>query len=140
MYSYHIVFKKNLNFYSVHTKIFPEIFRISIFTASSRFVKCDNCQHFFIILSDVDSKKTVKECRHHTTGERVNLQKRPPPPPKKVCLNIFIHVLFYIFLIHFSFFGHNFMWYNPYDYFMLICVNEYEVASLVQIRMITKSN
>lgn len=48
-------------------------------------MKCDNCQHFFIILSDVDSKRTVKENRHQTTAERVNVQRRPPPPPKKVC-------------------------------------------------------
>lgn len=66
---------------------------VETFVTSSRFVKCDNCQHFFIILSDVDSKKTVKENRHHASGERVNLQKRPPPPPKKIFEYLDKHVV-----------------------------------------------
>ncbi|UYV70513.1 hypothetical protein LAZ67_7003369 [Cordylochernes scorpioides] len=53
--------------------------------ASTRFVKCDKCHHFFVVLSDVDSKKTLKEGRQ-LAGEKASLQqqRRPPPPPKKI--------------------------------------------------------
>ncbi|XP_035207146.1 ATP-dependent Clp protease ATP-binding subunit clpX-like, mitochondrial isoform X1 [Stegodyphus dumicola] len=66
---------------------------VETFVTSSRFVKCDNCQHFFIILSDVDTKKTVKESRHQSSGERANLQRRPPPPPKKIFEYLDKHVV-----------------------------------------------
>lgn len=36
----------------------------------------------------MDSKRTVKENRHQTSGERANIQRRPPPPPKKVCISL----------------------------------------------------
>lgn len=65
---------------------------VETFVTSSRFVKCDNCQHFFIILSDVDSKRTVKESRQ-TTAERPNIQRRPPPPPKKIFEYLDKHVV-----------------------------------------------
>ncbi|XP_054714098.1 LOW QUALITY PROTEIN: ATP-dependent Clp protease ATP-binding subunit clpX-like, mitochondrial [Uloborus diversus] len=66
---------------------------VETFVTSSRFVKCDNCQHFFIILSDADSKKTVKESRYQTSGERINIQRRPPPPPKKIFEYLNKHVV-----------------------------------------------
>ncbi|GFR10177.1 ATP-dependent Clp protease ATP-binding subunit clpX-like, mitochondrial [Trichonephila clavata] len=66
---------------------------VETFITSSRFVKCDNCQHFFIILSDADSKRSVKEGRHQMSGERANLQRRPPPPPKKIYEYLDKHVV-----------------------------------------------
>ncbi|XP_072051005.1 ATP-dependent clpX-like chaperone, mitochondrial [Amphiura filiformis] len=45
--------------------------------SSSRFVKCEKCLHFFVLLSESDSKKIAKE------GVK---QAKPPtlPPPKKI--------------------------------------------------------
>lgn len=53
------------------------------FIASTRFVKCEKCLHFFVVLSDADSKKTIKENRS-INNEKLNVQRKPPPPPKKV--------------------------------------------------------
>lgn len=53
-----------------------------MFAASTRFVKCEKCHHFFVVLSEVDSKKTIKE---QTKDERRNSFERVPlPSPKKV--------------------------------------------------------
>lgn len=43
-----------------------------------RFVKCEKCHHFFVVLSEVDSKK--KEGVETKTGN----YRKPPPPPKKI--------------------------------------------------------
>lgn len=54
-------------------------------TASTRFVKCEKCHHFFVVLSEVDSKKTLKD--HNRVEEpKLGPLKKPPPPPKKVNL------------------------------------------------------
>ncbi|KAF8794819.1 ATP-dependent Clp protease ATP-binding subunit like protein [Argiope bruennichi] len=60
---------------------------------SSRFVKCDTCQHFFIILSDTDSKRSVKEGRHQISNDRTTVQRHPPPPPKKIYEYLDKHVV-----------------------------------------------
>ena len=54
--------------------------------ASTRFVKCEKCHHFFVVLSDIDSKKTIKENKGvHSQDKFTNLaHRKPPPPPKKV--------------------------------------------------------
>ncbi|GIY01751.1 ATP-dependent Clp protease ATP-binding subunit clpX-like, mitochondrial [Caerostris extrusa] len=66
---------------------------VETFVTSSRFVKCDSCQHFFIILSESDSKRTAKEGRHQIASDRANLQRRPPPPPKKIFEYLDKHVV-----------------------------------------------
>lgn len=48
------------------------------FVSSTRFVKCEKCHHFFVVLSEVDSKK--KEGVEAKTG----FFRKPPPPPKKI--------------------------------------------------------
>lgn len=53
---------------------------------ATRFVKCEKCHHFFVVLSEVDSKKTVKE-------ESVKGQRKPPPPPKKIMEYLDRHVV-----------------------------------------------
>jgi ATP-dependent Clp protease ATP-binding subunit ClpX len=53
--------------------------------ASTRFVKCDNCNHFFVVLSDVDARKTREKTDSATgTAEAQSMLNKPPPPPKKV--------------------------------------------------------
>ncbi|XP_059612018.1 ATP-dependent Clp protease ATP-binding subunit clpX-like, mitochondrial [Phlebotomus argentipes] len=58
---------------------------VETFVTSTRFVKCENCHHFFVVLSEVDSKKTVKE--------EVKNHRRPPPPPKKIMEYLDRHVV-----------------------------------------------
>ena len=56
-------------------------------SASTRFVKCDKCARFFVILSENDYSKSTKENLSpnvHKPSEKFNVQ-RAPPPPKKVC-------------------------------------------------------
>ncbi|XP_013782483.1 ATP-dependent Clp protease ATP-binding subunit clpX-like, mitochondrial [Limulus polyphemus] len=68
---------------------------VETFVSSTRFVKCEKCHHFFVVLSDVDSKKTLKENRH-MGNEKAGIQRKPPPPPKKVTTNLYVHVIKHI--------------------------------------------
>ncbi|CAH0559544.1 unnamed protein product [Brassicogethes aeneus] len=49
---------------------------VETFVSSTRFVKCEKCHHFFVVLSEVDSKKKEDA----KTGQF----RKPPPPPKKI--------------------------------------------------------
>ncbi|KAK9874961.1 hypothetical protein WA026_005776 [Henosepilachna vigintioctopunctata] len=51
---------------------------VETFVSSTRFVKCEKCHHFFVVLSEIDSKK--KEGPDLKTG----FYRKPPPPPKKI--------------------------------------------------------
>ena len=52
-----------------------------ILISATRFVKCEKCNHFFVVIPDSETKKGVKE----NLGENDKIPKRkPPPPPKKV--------------------------------------------------------
>ncbi|CAL1542868.1 unnamed protein product [Lymnaea stagnalis] len=53
---------------------------VETFVSSTRFVKCEKCHHFFVVLSETDSKKSFKEFRE----EKVNQRKKSPPPPRKI--------------------------------------------------------
>ncbi|XP_015793100.1 ATP-dependent Clp protease ATP-binding subunit clpX-like, mitochondrial [Tetranychus urticae] len=58
--------------------------QVETFVSSTRFVKCEKCHHFFVVLSDVDSKKTIQEARSpKSNSENNNSARRPPPPPPK---------------------------------------------------------
>lgn len=59
---------------------------VETFVSSTRFVKCEKCHHFFVVLSEVDSKKTMKDTE--TKGQR-----KPPPPPKKIMEYLDRHVV-----------------------------------------------
>lgn len=55
------------------------------FAASTRFVKCEKCHHFFVVLSEADSKKSIiKEPESAAEAVKLAFQQKPPPPPKKV--------------------------------------------------------
>lgn len=58
---------------------------VETFVSSTRFVKCEKCHHFFVVLSEVDSKKTVKE--------DLKGHNKPPPPPKKIMEYLDRHVV-----------------------------------------------
>lgn len=55
------------------------------FVASTRFVKCEKCHHFFVVLSETDSKKGLnKEPESAAEAVKLAFAQKPPPPPKKV--------------------------------------------------------
>ncbi|XP_051571256.1 ATP-dependent Clp protease ATP-binding subunit clpX-like, mitochondrial isoform X2 [Myxocyprinus asiaticus] len=58
---------------------------VETFVSSTRFVKCEKCQHFFVVLSESDTKKSLSK-DPESTAESVKLafQQKPPPPPKKI--------------------------------------------------------
>lgn len=48
-------------------------------------MKCEKCHHFFVVLSDLDSRKSVKAERQHESVEASEpAMPQPPPTPKKV--------------------------------------------------------
>lgn len=51
--------------------------QVETFVSSTRFVKCDKCNNFFVLLSDTDSKKTLRDIA------QIN-RKAALPPPKKI--------------------------------------------------------
>lgn len=53
---------------------------IETFVSSSRFVKCENCHHFFVVVSEVDTKRSMRD----NESAREHVHRRPPPPPKKI--------------------------------------------------------
>ncbi|KAF7997925.1 hypothetical protein HCN44_009323 [Aphidius gifuensis] len=65
---------------------------VETFVSSTRFVKCEKCHHFFVVLSEIDSKKTLKEStRSDETKQGFN--RKPPPPPKKIFEYLNKHVI-----------------------------------------------
>uniref|UniRef100_A0A8C1YWL1 Caseinolytic mitochondrial matrix peptidase chaperone subunit a n=1 Tax=Cyprinus carpio TaxID=7962 RepID=A0A8C1YWL1_CYPCA len=54
------------------------------FAASTRFVKCEKCHHFFVVLSETDTKKSLsKDPESAAEAVKLAFQQKPPPPPKK---------------------------------------------------------
>ncbi|XP_047498359.1 ATP-dependent Clp protease ATP-binding subunit clpX-like, mitochondrial isoform X3 [Penaeus chinensis] len=63
---------------------------VETFVSSTRFVKCEKCHHFFVVLSEVDSKRKQKEKRD---DPKTSFSRRPPPPPKKIYEYLENHVV-----------------------------------------------
>lgn len=64
---------------------------VETFVSSSRFVKCEKCNHFFMVLSELDTKRNLKE---QTRDEyRSGFTRKPPPPPKKIFEYLNKHVV-----------------------------------------------
>lgn len=61
---------------------------VETFVSSTRFVKCEKCHHFFVVLSEVDSKRSLKEALRPDMDSKHGFYRKPPPPPKKKSLNI----------------------------------------------------
>ncbi|CAG9566401.1 unnamed protein product [Danaus chrysippus] len=62
---------------------------VETFVSSTRFVKCDKCHHFFVVLSEVDTKKSIKDNTENKSG----FYRKPPPPPKKIFEYLNKHVV-----------------------------------------------
>lgn len=56
---------------------------VETFVSSTRFVKCEKCHHFFVVLSEVDSKRkeSAEGMGKTATG---GFYRKAPPPPKKI--------------------------------------------------------
>jgi len=65
---------------------------VETFVSSTRFVKCEKCHHFFVVLSDVDQKKSVKE-NQEPVEVKAGSSRKPPPPPKKIYEYLNRHVV-----------------------------------------------
>uniref|UniRef100_A0A3P9KMV5 Caseinolytic mitochondrial matrix peptidase chaperone subunit b n=1 Tax=Oryzias latipes TaxID=8090 RepID=A0A3P9KMV5_ORYLA len=58
---------------------------VETFVSSTRFVKCEKCHHFFVVLSEMDSKKGLnKEAESAAEAVKLAFAQKPPPPPKKI--------------------------------------------------------
>ncbi|XP_024137533.1 ATP-dependent Clp protease ATP-binding subunit clpX-like, mitochondrial isoform X2 [Oryzias melastigma] len=58
---------------------------VETFVSSTRFVKCEKCHHFFVVLSETDSKKGLnKEAESAAEAVKLAFAQKPPPPPKKI--------------------------------------------------------
>ncbi|XP_044050366.1 ATP-dependent Clp protease ATP-binding subunit clpX-like, mitochondrial isoform X2 [Siniperca chuatsi] len=58
---------------------------VETFVSSTRFVKCEKCHHFFVVLSETDSKKGInKEPESAAEAVKLAFAQKPPPPPKKI--------------------------------------------------------
>ncbi len=58
--------------------------------SATRFVKCEKCNHFFVVIPENESKKGLKDGR----DEKIIHKRKPPPPPKKVCIPCWLPVVF----------------------------------------------
>lgn len=65
---------------------------VETFVSSTRFVKCEKCHHFFVVLSEIDSKKSLKEALRPEDGKQ-GFHRKPPPPPKKIFEYLNKHVV-----------------------------------------------
>uniref|UniRef100_A0A672QG58 Caseinolytic mitochondrial matrix peptidase chaperone subunit X n=1 Tax=Sinocyclocheilus grahami TaxID=75366 RepID=A0A672QG58_SINGR len=57
---------------------------VETFVSSTRFVKCEKCHNFFVVLSETDSKKGLNKEAESSEHVQFALAQKPPPPPKKI--------------------------------------------------------
>lgn len=65
---------------------------ISTFVSSTRFVKCEKCSHFFVVMSEQDQMGKAKETKEMETGRGAD-QRKPPPYPKKIYSYLNQHII-----------------------------------------------
>jgi len=67
---------------------------VATFISSTRFVKCDKCSHFFVVLSEQDQKaRGVKEAGKEMEGKGSTSNRKPPPYPKKIYEYLDSHII-----------------------------------------------
>ncbi|KAJ1531699.1 hypothetical protein ONE63_000366 [Megalurothrips usitatus] len=66
---------------------------VETFVSSTRFVKCEKCHHFFVVLSELDSKKSLKDQQGVRDETKTGVMRKPPPPPKKIFAYLDKHVV-----------------------------------------------
>lgn len=64
---------------------------VATLISSTRFVKCEKCSHFFVVLNEQDQKtKAAKDTREVDNGK---VQRKPPPYPKKIFEYLDNHII-----------------------------------------------
>ncbi|KAM9497139.1 ATP-dependent clpX-like chaperone, mitochondrial isoform 1-T4 [Clarias gariepinus] len=66
--------------------------QVETFVSFTRFVKCEKCHHFFVVLSEIDSKKGLNT-EAESAAEAAAFSQKPPPPPKKIYAYLDKHVV-----------------------------------------------
>jgi len=66
---------------------------VATFISSTRFVKCDKCSHFFVVLSEQDQKARVKEAGKEESQGTASTTRKPPPYPKKIYEYLDSHII-----------------------------------------------
>eukprot|EP00112_Aurelia_sp_Birch-Aquarium-sp1_P005879 Seg1662.27 transcript_id=Seg1662.27/GoldUCD/mRNA.D3Y31 product="ATP-dependent Clp protease ATP-binding subunit clpX-like mitochondrial" protein_id=Seg1662.27/GoldUCD/D3Y31 len=58
---------------------------VETFVSSTRFVKCEKCHHFFVVLSELDSRRSLRsESRKPEEDKGKATTNKAPPPPRKI--------------------------------------------------------
>ena len=60
--------------------------------ANTRFVKCEKCSHFFVVMSEQDQRSKLKDAEEMKEGKATN-QRKPPPYPKKIYEYLDSHII-----------------------------------------------
>jgi len=64
---------------------------VATLISSTRFVKCEKCSHFFVVLNEQDQKtKQAKDTREVDNGKNT---RKPPPYPKKIYEYLNNHII-----------------------------------------------
>jgi len=63
---------------------------VATLISSTRFVKCEKCSHFFVVLNEQDQKTKTKETREVENGAGA---RKPPPYPKKIFEYLDNHII-----------------------------------------------
>ena len=79
-------------------KIILNTYILSCFlNPATRFVKCEKCNHFFVVIPENESKKGSKD----NLKDEKTTQRKPPPPPKKANSSNTRMFFFYVLANHF---------------------------------------
>ncbi|XP_047139485.1 ATP-dependent Clp protease ATP-binding subunit clpX-like, mitochondrial isoform X1 [Hydra vulgaris] len=64
--------------------------QVETFVSATRFVKCEKCQNFFVVLSELESKRSIHNEKYQQAQQETsnpnnqNKRVKEPPPPKKI--------------------------------------------------------
>lgn len=67
---------------------------VATFITNTRFVKCEKCSHFFVVLSEADQRVKAKDVKQADQGKSGQQGTRKPPPyPKKIYEYLNDHII-----------------------------------------------
>jgi ATP-dependent Clp protease ATP-binding subunit ClpX len=65
---------------------------VATLISSTRFVKCEKCSHFFVVLNEQDQKNKQAKDTREVEGD-TGSQRKPPPYPKKIFEYLNNHII-----------------------------------------------
>jgi len=66
---------------------------VATFISSTRFVKCEKCSHFFVVMSEQDQKQTQFKDAKGLPSDKQTTTRKPPPYPKKIYEYLNQHII-----------------------------------------------